>query len=152
MPIFILEEPRGKKYQKIIEYSFMVCKAFVFSMRNDILTHYGKPSILKVLEPYKENEMEAALYPKINCYSEDNILYFYKCNEDTKLILMGEVEGLFEWREPGPEDLTFLNNKGDVWMDSISHERMAAIYETNRNEVEYIKNEIGLEIYWKEEV
>jgi hypothetical protein len=81
------------------------------------------------------------------------MLYFYECNEDTKSIILEAVTGLYEWREPYlPEDLTFLNDKGEVWMNTISHESMAGINEIDRNEVEFLKNEIGLEIYWIEKV
>jgi len=51
-----------------------------------------------------------------------------------------------------PEDLTFLDGKGEVWMSSISHEGMAWINEKSMDEVEFISNDIGLKIYWKEKV
>jgi hypothetical protein len=153
LPINILKEPRNKKYQNLIQYAFEVSKTFVVSMQSEILACYPKPAILKSLDPYKINELKARCYPQIEYYSQDSMLYFYECNEDTKRVIMQAVDGLYEWRYPAlPEDLTFLNDKGDVWMYSISHECMSGINENDRNEVNLIKDDIGLEIYWRENI
>jgi hypothetical protein len=153
LPINILKEPRNKKYRYLIQYAFKKCESFVFAMQNDVLTYYGEPTILKMLKPYKINELKAIFYPQIDYYNEDTVFYFYKCNEDTKSIIMNAVNGLYEWRYPNfPEDLTFIDNKGEVWLSSISHEDMAGINEKSKDEVEFIKNCIGLEIYWREKI
>lgn len=149
LPINILNEPRNKKYRNLINYAFNICKTFVFAMQSDVLAYYGKPRILRILEPYKINEIKAVFYPQIDYYNEDTMFYFYECNEYTKSIIVNEVNGLYEWRYPSyPEDLTFLDDKGEVWMNSISHEDMAGINEKSIAEVEFIKEYIGLEIYW----
>jgi hypothetical protein len=153
LPINILKEPRDRIYEKLIQHAFKVCKTFILAMQREILMYYPEPEILKKLEPFKIDEVKALYYPKIEYYNHEAMFYFYKCNEETESIIMKEVSGLYEWRYPDlPEDLTFLDDKGDVWMNSISHESMAGINETDRNEVEFIRNEIGLEIEWREKI
>jgi hypothetical protein len=153
LPININEEPRDEKYKKLIEYAFKVCKTFVLAMQKEMLLYYPKPEILKELEPYKVDEGKALYYPNIDYFNNDTIFYFYKCNEETQSIVMDAVNGLYEWRYPEfPEDITFLNDKGEVWMNTISHECMAGINENDINEIEFIRNEIGLDIYWIERV
>lgn len=153
MPVNIIKEPRDKEYKKLIQYAFKRSKNFVLSIRDEILIHYPEPEILNRLETYITDKLKAHNNTQINYYDPNTMLYFYECNEDTKSIILEAVTGLYEWREPYlPEDLTFLNDKGEVWMNTISHERMAGINEIDRNEVEFIKNEIGLEIHWIEKV
>lgn len=153
MPVNITKEPRDKEYMMLIDYAFKVCETFVLSMQKEILIHFPEPEILKRLKPYKIDEEKAVYYPNIDYYNQDAVFYFYKCNEATKLIIMETVKGLYDWRPPYfPEDLTFLNDKGDVWLSSISHENMAGIKENDRNEAEFLKNEIGLEFYWREKI
>ncbi len=153
LPIVIKKEPRGKEYRKLIQYAFDVCEAFVLAVQKKILIHYPEPEILKKLEPYKIDEGTAVYYPNIEYYNQDAVLYFYKCNEETKTIIMNIVSGLYDFRNPYlPEDLTFVDNKGEVWMSSISHESMSFIRETNRDEAEFLKSNIGLELYLRERI
>ncbi len=153
LSINILKEPRDKEYERLIQYAFKTCKTFVLAVQREILIFYPKPKILEELEQYKVNGLKALYYPQINYYNHDTILYFYECNEGAKSIIMQAVMGLYDWRHPYlPEDLTFLDDKGDIWMYSISHENIAGIYERNIDEVEFIKSEIELEIYWRERV
>ncbi len=153
MPVNITKEPREKEYKKLIQYAFSRCKNFVFSVRDEILIHYSEPEILNRLEPYLTDKIKALNYTQINYYNPNSMLYFYECNKETETIILEEVNGLYDWGEPYlPEDLTFLNDKGEVWLSTISHESMAGINENDRSEVEFIKDEIGLEIFWIEKV
>jgi hypothetical protein len=149
LAIIILKEPRDREYQKLIQYAFKTCNTFLLSMDVKILTYYPEPKILKTLAPFKIKEMKSLYYPQINYYNDDAMVYFFECNEATKTIIFQAVKGLYEWRHPDlPEDLTFLDDNGKVWMDSISHECMATINEKSNDEADLIR-EIGISIYYK---
>jgi len=147
LPVSILKEPKDWEYERLLRYAFELCSSFVLSVRKEILAYYHEPEIFKRLEPYLIKKLAAPDYPQIECYSPDLLHYFYECSEATQAIVLPELNGLYEWREPfWPEDLTFLNAEGQVWLGTISHENMAFIIETHYSQVEFLKNEIGLEI------
>ncbi len=149
MPVNILKEPRNMEYERLLQYAFEICSSFVLSVRKEILSYYPEPEIFKRLEPYLIKKLAAPDYQQIQCYSSDLLHYFYECSEATQSIILPELNGLYEWREPfWPEDLTFLKADGQVWLGTISHEHMGFISETHYSQVEFLKNEIGLEIYW----
>ena len=67
------------------------------------------------------------------------MVYYFKCTEKSKEIIIKSTNALFDWCAPYfPDDLCFLKNNIE-WLITTAHEHISFIETNNNEEIEKIK-------------
>ncbi len=131
-------EPKGENYKKLIEYAFEVCDEFLF-IKHSQLSYFQSFDI--ITEELKEAFIccrEQTEWPgTISVPSA--MVYYFKCTEKSKEIIIKLTNSLFDWCAPYfPDDLCFLKNNKE-WLITTAHEHISFIETNNNEEIEKIK-------------
>lgn len=142
-------DPKGNAYKELIKYAVQRTSRFMLGVGGysapcgDDFEYIqpSPPELLNRLQPYllevrrvtqeevlaaieNEEEMDSLLDHGMSGAGE---FYYYRCCEASGQILAEAVHGLYDWCSPLPEDLTFLNEDGTLFLGSVAHERMGII-------------------------
>ncbi|MNW26194.1 Leucine Rich repeats (2 copies) [compost metagenome] len=141
-------DPKGTAYKELIKYAIQRTSRFMLGV-GGYSTSFGDdfeyiqpppPALLDRLQPYllevrrvTQEEVLAAIeneeIPSLldHGMSGAGEFYYYRCCEASGQILAEAVHGLYDWCSPLPEDLTFLNEDGTLFLGSVAHERMGIL-------------------------
>lgn len=141
-------DPKGNAYKELIKYAIQRTSQFILGVGGystfcgDDYHHIQPPppELLDRLQPYlldvrrvtheevmsaiENGEVESLLDHGMSGAGE---FYYYRCCEASGQILAEAVHGLYDWCSPLPEDLTFLNEDGTLFLGSVAHERMGVL-------------------------
>ena len=81
-------------------------------------------------------------------YGARGEVYLYECNDHTRKIIRNKATGLYDWLLPElPEDLSFIDENGEAWFTTITHERMGGMSSENTDVIEELKRVIDIKAY-----
>ena len=132
----------GRKFVKLMKYLFK--KTDYFSLHRMKCSSVLQTKILERLEPYLLKKIDTTHWfhyyvPTCNLLN----IQIYEANKKTKKIILNFYKNLFAHNKDGnivnvPEDLCFFKNEKLV-LGTVSHDRIASVFETVDISMEYIK-------------
>lgn len=121
--INILEEPRDKIYLELIDICSKYCTQFMLVKRDELIINEKYLEKCRELNKFLLEEKRSSEWPGTRLINKEATIFVYKHNKETENILKNSVSGLYEWLQPTlPEDLCFLQENGNVFLTTISHE------------------------------
>lgn len=145
--IEIYTEPKGKIYEKLIEYAMQTTDAFMFVCCNYYNSKQYAQKAAKMRKQLAPLSIKRRHNPKwpgtiINSDKYNYNICFYHSHSMAVPVLK-EPGHSFGWIYPDfPEDLAFFR-KGSCWMTTVAHEEMLWFTNETKEDVEFLKS-LGL--------
>jgi len=145
--ITITKNPKKKTYKDLMELAFKICDSFHLVIRKDMGTIEDYNQILQRLESSLiEMKEESEWASTILGDGQTAYVYYYNTDNNAKKVVLESSNNLFGWEHPDlPEDLSFFKNNKE-WLVTISHEKEAFIYNSDKSELDQINAIKGLKI------
>lgn len=142
----LLEEPMGATYKQLISLAFDLCDEFILVKRDQMKTDANAEALLLELQPHLREMRKQESWPGTELMGHDAEVYYFDCNEETKALILGKAERLYEWTQPERlEDLCFFRNQ-EPWLVTIAHERQGFIKATEDYDMKRIEAIEGIVI------
>lgn len=139
----IMSEPIYECYKLLIDFAFKKSKKFFFNIQDGLRVNDSVLGLFNEMKKYFIKRVPSSNFSHTD-YTRGK-LYIFECNDETNLIIRNKVTGLYDWRLPElPEDLSFIDENGDVWFATISHEHMGWFTEINDKEKRYLRSIIDV--------
>jgi hypothetical protein len=123
--INIAEEPRGEVYRFLLRLARRSCKRFSLVWQDKLRFDSSANELTERLEPYLVSEERTDTWPGTRIFRKNATIRHYLLNRESAGVLQ-EAEGLYAWLSPRrPEDLALYTDSGDVWLATVSHEKIA---------------------------
>lgn len=126
----IIEEPVGKIYRNLIDYSIQYCNSFLLVIQGVEWFNNSAFQFLERSSPYLKEKKSASEWPGTKLGSIEDLVeekatvYYFNLNSKSSSLLKEVANGLYDWLQPDlPEDLCLLRPDGSPWLVSISHEK-----------------------------
>jgi hypothetical protein len=124
LTIDIETEPRGAGYRTLLEAGLEICDRCLLVVRERSWLDRAGLRILASLQPHIRGEASQAEWPGTILSGGQAEVFTYEYRREVVDLLVGAVDGLYDWVAPLPEDLCLLRGR-DPWLVSTAHERDA---------------------------
>lgn len=132
----IAVEPSGAAYQALISLALQDCATGALITRPNLGHSATAQQFLAALSPWIVEETSVREWPGTTLVDGVATLHRFEAAPDVEPILR-RVDRLYGWLQPDyPEDLSFYNADGSVWLGSCSHEGFAYMEAPTRSQHE----------------
>lgn len=146
MFIHIVSEPIFESYKTLIDYAFKKSKSFLLHIPEDLRVDDSVNEVLKEMKDFLIDIVPSYSFE----YTDHGVrgeVYLYECNDHTRKVIRNKVTGLYDWCLPQlPEDLSFIDETGEAWFTTISHERMGGMISEDLNVIEELKEIMEIKV------
>jgi hypothetical protein len=130
----IAVEPSGPAYQALISLALEDCATGAFITRPNLGRSATAAQLLDDLSPWILEETSVTEWPGTRLVDDVATLHRFETVPDIEPLLR-RVDRLYGWLQPDyPEDLSFYNADGAVWLGSCAHEGFAYLEATQRSQ------------------
>jgi len=125
-PVFdIVDDPKGKTYIELLNFSASYCESFSLVWRNQFQFEQSAYEIKQALKPFLISNVRTDEWAGTKLIGHEAIVRRYRV-ATTSVKLLHTAGSLYSWAQPlFPEDLAFYASRDIVWLASISHDHKA---------------------------
>jgi hypothetical protein len=122
----LVEEPRGDVYRTLLDALQPHAHTFLLVAREQLQLSDAGIELFQRLQPARQQRVRTTAWPGTELVGQFAQVDRYPVTAETVGVLKTSVDGLYEWRQPErPEDLCFLDDRGDAILTTIAHGREA---------------------------
>ena len=138
-----LFEAKGEALKELFEIAFEVCNKFAFIKHSQLYYNETFDILVGELKESFIYSKEQGVWPG-TISAAAAIVYYFKCSERAKDIIVNSSNSLFDWKAPFlPDDICFFKDE-KVWLTTTTHEHIYYIDTEESIEIDKLSRVYGL--------